>query len=51
MYRDGGLSLRELAGRYGVSTRAVRGWLVAAGIDRRPGGGDRVDCDGDELVA
>ena len=38
LYRDCGLSLRELAGRYGVSTRAVRGWLVAAGIDRRPGG-------------
>ena len=29
----------------------MRGWLVAADIDRRPGGGDRVDCDGDELVA
>jgi transposase len=25
--------------------------LVAAGIDRRPGGAGRVDCDGDELVA
>jgi transposase len=51
LYQDCGLSLRELAGRYGVTTRAVRGWLVAAGIDRRPGGGDQVDCDGDELVA
>ena len=38
-------------GATGVSTRAVRGWLVAADIDRRPGGGDRVDCDGDGLVA
>jgi AraC-like DNA-binding protein len=34
-----------------VTTRAVRGWLVAADIDRRPGGGDQVDCDGDEVVA
>jgi hypothetical protein len=29
----------------------VRGWLIVADIDRRPGGVDRVDCDGDELVA
>lgn len=34
LYGDCGLSLRDLAGRYGVSTGAVRGWLVAAGIDR-----------------
>jgi len=51
LYGDCGLSLREVAERYGVSTRAVRGWLVAAGIDRRPSGTARVDCDGDELVA
>jgi transposase len=50
-YGDCGLSLRDLAGHYGVTTRAVRGWLVAAGIDRRPSGTARVDCDGDELVA
>lgn len=42
------MSLRDLAGHYGVTTRAVRGWLVTADIDRQPG---RVDCDGDELVA
>ncbi len=51
LYRDCGLSLRDLAGHYGVTTRAVRGWLVAADIDRRPGGVDQVDCDGDEVVA
>jgi transposase-like protein len=51
LYGDAGLSLRKLAERYGVSTRAVRGWLVAAGIDRRPSGTARVDADGDELVA
>jgi len=51
LYRDCGLTLRELAGHYGVTTRAVRGWLVAADIDRTPGGVDRVDCDGGELVA
>jgi transposase-like protein len=51
LYRDCGLSLRDLAGRYGVSTRSVRGWLVAAGIDRRDGGAGRAECDGDELVA
>jgi AraC-like DNA-binding protein len=51
LYRDCGLNLRDLAGHYGVTTRAVRDWLVAADIDRRPGGGDQVDCDGDEVVA
>jgi hypothetical protein len=51
LYGDCGLSLRDLAERYGVTTGAVRGWLVAAGIDRRPSGTARVDCDGDELVA
>jgi DNA-binding CsgD family transcriptional regulator len=50
LYGDCGLSLRDLAERYGVTTRAVRGWLVAAGIDRRPSGTTRVDCDGDELA-
>jgi transposase len=51
LYGDCGLSLHDLAERYGVTTRAVRGWLVAAGIDRRPSGTARVDCDRDELVA
>jgi hypothetical protein len=51
LYGDCGLSLRDLAERYGVTTRAVRGWLVAAGIARRPSGTARVDCDGDEVVA
>jgi transposase len=51
LYRDCGLTLRELAGHYGVTPRAVRGWLVAVDIDRRPGRVDRVDCDGGELVA
>jgi transposase-like protein len=50
LYRDCGLSLRELAGRVGVSAQAVHRWLVAAGIDRCPsrgrpaaGGADLVD--------
>jgi transposase len=30
------LSLRDLARRYGVSAQAVRGWLIAGGIERRP---------------
>jgi transposase len=51
LYGDCGLSLRDLAERDGVTTRAVRGWLVAAGIDRRPSGTAGVACDGDELVA
>jgi transposase len=42
LYGDCGLSLREVAERYGVSIRAVRGWLVAAGVDRRPSGTARV---------
>jgi transposase len=50
-YRDYGLSLRDLAGRYGVSARAVHGWLIAAGIDRRPPGAGRVACDGADPVA
>jgi transposase len=36
LYRDGGLSLRALAGRYEVSAQAMHRWLVAAGINRRP---------------
>jgi hypothetical protein len=51
LYGDCGLSLRDLAERDGVTTRAVRVWLVAAGIDRRPSGTAGVACDGDELVA
>ena len=38
LYWDCGLSLRDLAGRYGVSRQAVHGWLTASGIDRRPPG-------------
>jgi hypothetical protein len=51
MYRECWLSLRDLVGHDGVTTRAVRRWLVGSDIDRRPGGVDRVDCDGGELVA
>jgi transposase-like protein len=36
LYREGGLSLRDLAGRYRVSRQAVHRWLVAAGVDRPP---------------
>jgi len=51
LYRDCGLSLRDLAGRYGVSARAEHGWLIAAGIDRRPPGAGPVACDGDDPIA
>ena len=50
LYGDCGLSLRDLAGRYGVSRRAVHGWLVAAGIGRRPAGAGAITCDGGDLV-
>jgi transposase len=50
LYRDCGLSVPDLAGRYGVSAQAVHRWLVAAGIDRRPSGA-RVAARGDDLVA
>jgi hypothetical protein len=38
LYTDCGLSLRDGARHYGLSARAVGGWLIAAGIDRRPPG-------------
>jgi hypothetical protein len=38
LYGDCGLSLRDLAGHYLVTTRAVRGWLVTADIERRLAG-------------
>ena len=50
LYWDCGLSLRDLAGRYGLSRRAVHGWLVAAGIERRPPGAVAVVGDGDDPV-
>jgi transposase-like protein len=42
LYGEGGLSLRELARRYGVSAQAVQRWLIAGGIERRPPGAPRV---------
>jgi transposase-like protein len=36
LYTQQRLSLRHVAHRYGVSPQAVRDWLVAAGIPRRP---------------
>jgi transposase len=51
LYWDCGLSLRDLAGRYGVSRQAVHGWLIAAGIERRPAGARSVACDGDDPVS
>lgn len=39
LYHHDGLSLRRLAARFAVSPQAVRGWLVAAGIPRRPPAG------------
>jgi transposase-like protein len=35
LYGEGGLGLRDLARRYGVSAQAVRRWLIAGGIERR----------------
>ncbi|MGH9216556.1 MAG: hypothetical protein ACRDZS_09905 [Acidimicrobiales bacterium] len=51
LYWDCGLSLRDLAGRYGVSRRAVHNWPIAAGIDRRPQRTAPAVCDGDDPVA
>ena len=36
LYGEGALSLRGLARRYVVSAQAVRRWLIAGGIERRP---------------
>jgi transposase len=36
LYDDEGLSLRQLAQRFSVTPQAVRNWLVAADIPRRP---------------
>jgi hypothetical protein len=34
-----------------VSRRAVHGWLLASGIERRPSGAGPVACDGDDPAA
>jgi len=36
LYSEQGLSLRQIAYRHDVSYQGVRGWLLAAGIERRP---------------
>lgn len=36
LYSEQGLSLRQIAHRHDVSHQAVRGWLLAASIERRP---------------
>ena len=51
LYSDEGLSLRQLAVRFSVSPQAVRNWLMAAGIPRRPPSGPRHDPDLPELIA
>lgn len=38
-YVDGGLSIGQLAARYGVSATTVRRWLQDAGVSRRRPGG------------
>lgn len=43
LYGEGGLSLRDLARRYGVSAQAVQRWLVAGGIERRSPGAPRAN--------
>jgi transposase len=50
LYTERGLSLRQIGELYGVSARAVRGWLIAAGIDRRRPGAAPVDCTDRECV-
>lgn len=51
LYEDEGLSLRQLARRFSVSAQAVRNWLVAAGIPRRPPTGPGHDPDLTSLIA
>ena len=46
-----GLNLRDLAGRYAISWRAVHGWLTATGIERRTPGPTAAVGDGDDPVA
>lgn len=38
LYQGTGLSLRQIAQRFAVSPQAVRGWLLAADVARRPPG-------------
>ena len=51
LYSDDNLSLRQLAKRFSVSPQAVRNWLMAAGISRRPPTGPKHDPDLPELIA
>jgi transposase len=50
LYDELGLSLRQLAQRYGVSPQAVHGWLTAAGIPRHPPGTAPALAPGDDVV-
>jgi transposase len=50
VYTQQGLSLRHMAHRYGVSPQAVRDWLVAAGIARRPSRTPPASGDGHDIV-
>lgn len=50
LYEEGGLSLRDLARRYGVSAQAVHRWLIAGGIERRPLGAPPAAGDEDPVV-
>lgn len=50
MYLASGLSLREIANLRSVTPQAVRSWLIAAGIPRRPSGAPPCGIDEDTLV-
>jgi transposase-like protein len=47
---EGGLSLRDLARRYGVSAHAVQRWLIAARIEPRPPGAPPAARDEDPVA-
>jgi transposase len=51
LYVQRGLSLRQVAERFSVSTQAVRGWLDAAGVPRRGPAAPTPSASSDGVVA
>ena len=50
LYEDCHLSLRQIGQRFSVTPQAVREWLIAAGIPRRPGGAPAPPVEPERLV-
>lgn len=50
LYEDCHLSLRQIGQRFSVTPQAVREWLIAAGIPRRPGGAPTPTVESGRLV-